>query len=140
MTLPTLTTIKASAKRLRQEAATRGDAMSHAEALEHLAHEHGHKDWNTFKAAIDRAEPEAWPTGAQVTGRYLSQGFRATVARSEEVRPGWTRLWLELDEAVDVVTFDSFSNMRKRITGVVGPAGTSAERTSDGTPHLILDL
>jgi hypothetical protein len=47
---------------------------------------------------------------------------------------------LDLDHPVDVVTFDSFSNLRKRIRGTVGPDGRSKEITSDGTPHLVLDL
>jgi len=29
-------------------------------------------------------------------------------------RPGWFRLAVDLVEAVDVLTFDSFSNFRKR--------------------------
>ena len=53
---------------------------------------------------------------------------------------GWTHLTLDLDAPVDVVTFDSFSNMRKRIRGVVGPKGHTAEKTSDGQPHLQIDL
>ena len=46
---------------------------------------------------------------------------------------------LDLDEAVDVVRFDSFSNLRKRIRVEVGPEGHSKERTSDGTPQIVLD-
>ena len=73
-------------------------------------------------------------------GCYLSQPFEATVVAVESLRPGWFRLTLDLDEAVDVVTFDGFSNFRKRIRGVIGPAGTTRERTSDGVPHLTLDI
>jgi Glyoxalase superfamily protein len=40
---------------------------------------------------------------------------------------------------VDVVTFDSFSNFRKRVWGVVGPLGESREKTSDGQPHLVIE-
>ena len=63
---------------------------------------------------------------------------------AERLRPGWFRLVLDLDAAVDVdvdvVRFDSFSNMRKRIRVEVGPEGHSKERTSDGTPQVALDL
>jgi hypothetical protein len=75
-----------------------------------------------------------------VTGRYLSQPFAATVLAADQFRPGWFRLVLDLDAAVDVVRFDSFSNLRKRIRVEVGPEGHSKERTSDGTPHVVLDL
>ncbi|MEM9585513.1 MAG: glyoxalase superfamily protein [Pseudomonadota bacterium] len=46
---------------------------------------------------------------------------------------------MDLDEAVDVVRFESFSNLRTQIRVEVGPAGHSKECTSDGTPHLELD-
>ena len=47
---------------------------------------------------------------------------------------------LELDQPVDVVTFDSFSNWRSRVTKVIGPDGRSFDTTSDGMPHLVLKL
>jgi hypothetical protein len=71
-----------------------------------------------------------------VRGRYLGQSFSAVILAVEMIRPGWFRLTLDLDEAIDVVTFDSFSNFRKRVTGVIGPAGTSREKTSNGQPQL----
>jgi hypothetical protein len=45
---------------------------------------------------------------------------------------------LDLDEAVDVVTFDSFSSFRKRVNGVIGKDGVSQARTSNGRPQLEL--
>jgi hypothetical protein len=83
--------------------------------------------------------PQGWTVGGRVTGRYLSQPFAATVLAADQFRPGWFRLVLDLDAAVDVVRFDSFSNLRKRIRVEVGPAGHSKERTSDGIPHVELD-
>jgi hypothetical protein len=47
---------------------------------------------------------------------------------------------LDLDQPVDVVTFDSFSNWRSRVTKVIGPDGRSFDATSDGIPHLVLKL
>ena len=41
--------------------------------------------------------------------------------------------------AVDVVTSTRFSNLRRRVTGVIGPQGFSQEKTSDGQPHLVID-
>ncbi|NKX43973.1 glyoxalase superfamily protein [Roseicyclus persicicus] len=137
--LPTLAEAKAAAKRLREERLAAGQPLAHGTALDIVAQAHGFRDWNAMAAAIHGNGPEGWQAGARVTGRYLSQPFSATVLAVEALRPGWVRLVLDLDEAVDVVTFASFSNFRKRVRVDVGPAGHSHERTSDGIPHLVLD-
>ncbi|PIL14305.1 hypothetical protein P775_26740 [Puniceibacterium antarcticum] len=51
-----------------------------------------------------------------------------------------TQISIQLDEPVDTVKFESFSNLRHHIRGVVGPDGHSPRQTSDGTPHLIIDM
>lgn len=56
------------------------------------------------------------------------------------LKPGWFRVTLHLDEAIDVVTSSGFSNFRTRIHGVVGPKGYTVERTSDGQAHLQIDM
>jgi len=137
--LPTVAEAKNMAKALRKRLADDGVVLGHSQALERIAKDHGFKDWNGFHAAIETDQSEAWGVGARVTGRYLSQPFAATVLSSQQLRPGWFRLVLDLDEAVDVVRFESFSNLRKQIRVEVGPAGHSKERTSDGIPHLELD-
>ena len=137
--LPTLFEAKNLAKALRKRLSEKGVVLGHSQALERIAQDHGFKDWNGFHAAIEADQSEAWGVGARVTGRYLSQPFAATILSSEQLRPGWFRLVLNLDEAVDVVRFDSFSNLRKQIRVEVGPAGHSKERTSDGRPHVELD-
>src|SRR6188472_587300 len=50
---------KQMAKRLRAELATRGISLSHSEALELVAHQHGARDWNTLAArpVPDEARP-----------------------------------------------------------------------------------
>ncbi len=75
----------------------------------------GFRDWNAFCATVGNRPPEAWMPGGRVKGQYLSQPFQATVVASKMLRPGWFRLELELDEPVDVVHFESFSNHRRRI-------------------------
>jgi hypothetical protein len=137
--LPPPARAKTQAKRLREQRSAEGHPISHAQALEQIAHSHGFRDWNALHAAIRDLAPEDWSVGGRLTGRYLSQPFAATVRSVEPMRPGWFRLVLDLDEAVDVVTFDSFSNLRKQIRVVVGPDGRSKERTSDGAPHVQLD-
>ncbi|MEL6838229.1 MAG: glyoxalase superfamily protein [Pseudomonadota bacterium] len=138
--LPTLVQAKSLAKNLRARLAAEGTPISHVQALERIAQGHGFRDWNALHAAIKDLPPFGWSIGGRLTGRYLLQPFAATVLSSEQVRPGWFRLELDLDEAVDVVRFESFSNRRKRIRVVLGPNGCSRERTSDGEPHVQLDL
>ncbi|MFC2966828.1 glyoxalase superfamily protein [Acidimangrovimonas pyrenivorans] len=138
--LPTVAEAKAQAKRLRAQLQAEGQEIGHSKALELVARQHGYRDWNTFHAALGNAPPEDWTPGGRVIGRYLGQPFIATVVAVKMTGAGWFRLELELDEAVDVVTFDSFSNFRKRIQGTVGPSGTSRERTSDGRPHLEIEI
>src|SRR5690606_21487282 len=131
---------KDQAKRLRAKLETDGTTISHSESLELIAHQHGYRDWNAFHAAIGNRYPVPWNVGDRVHGHYLSQPFEAVVLAVEQVRPEWFRLALDLDEAVDVVTFDSFSNFRKRVRGIIGPAGHSREKTSNGRPQLELEL
>ena len=138
--LPTLSEAKAKAKALRKRLTDEGTDLSHSQALERTAQEYGFRDWNGFRAAIEAHGPTAWVVGGRVTGRYLAQPFGATILSSEQSRPGWFCLVLDLDEAVDVVRFESFSNLRKQIRTEVGPLGHSKERTSNGTPHVELDL
>lgn len=129
---------KARARQLRADLAARGVAISHSEALEHVARAAGFADWNALFAAIGNRPPEAWAIGQQVRGAYLGQPFTGRILAAEATRPGWFRLTIDLDQAVDVVTFDSFSNFRKRIRATVGPLGESCEKTSDGQPHLVI--
>lgn len=138
--LPTTAEAKDHAKRLRAQLTEQGTIIGHANALELVAHQYGFRDWNAFYAAIGNRPPDGWMPSGRVRGSYLSQPFEATVIAVKMLRPGWYQLTLDLDEAVDVVTFDGFSNFRKRVKGVIGPAGTSRERISDGRPHLKIDV
>lgn len=135
--LPTRIQIKARVRRLRLQS---GNTLSQSQALEQVAHDAGFRDWNTLSAALGKSDVPHVRVGQNLTGRYLGHPFSATVLRADAVEPGWTRLELDLDTAIDVVRFDSFSAMRKRIRGTIGPRGTSREATSDGVPHLSIDL
>ena len=138
--LPTIAEAKTQAKRLREKLAADGTEISHSKALELVAQQHGLRDWNTLHAAIGNRPPEGFNAGGRVSGRYLGQPFHATIKAVHLLDGGWSRLELDLDKAVDVVSFESFSNFRKRIRATVGPTGTSQERTSAGVPHLALDI
>ncbi|SMR71782.1 hypothetical protein SAMN04488030_1116 [Aliiroseovarius halocynthiae] len=138
--LPSVMHAKDQAKRLRTKMLADGTEVGHARSLELVAHQHGFRDWNTMLAAIESSQKHGWAVGDRVTGTYLSQPFSAHIISVSALTPGWFKLGLQLEEEVDVVTSDSFSNFRKRVRGIVGPKGYSKEVTSDGKPHLQIDL
>ncbi|WP_179381707.1 glyoxalase superfamily protein [Jannaschia marina] len=137
---PSLIEAKEKAKQLRSKMSKSGSKIGHAQSLERVAHQHGFRDWNSMFAAIGKDRPMAWNVGDRVTGTYLSQRFSAHVTSVSALRPGWFKLVLQLEQAIDVVTSDAFSNQRRRIRGVVGPKAFSIERTSNGQPHLQIDV
>ena len=139
---PTLETLKDQARRLRASLAADGQTVGHGKSLELLAHQYGYRDWNTLRAAV-RNRPPTSPVvvGARVQGRYLGQSFRGDVIGVAVLSaPGRFRVVLHFDEPVDVVTFDSFSAFRQRVSCVIDRTGTTAEKTTDGRPHLQLYL
>lgn len=138
--LPGIAAAKAQARRLREKLEAEGTVIGHSQSLELIAHQLGFRDWNALHAAIGNRPPEPFVPGGRVRGHYLSQPFEGTVMAVAQIGEGWYQLELELDAPVDVVTFEGFANFRKRIRGVVGPSGTSRERTSDGRPHLEIEM
>lgn len=134
-----VTDYKAQAKRLRTRLRESGTEISHSEALEMIAAQHGARDWNTLSARALRNEPPVLAVGDRVSGRYLNQPFAGRILGLSMVNGGQTRITLHFDEAVDVVTFDSFSSFRQRVNAVIGKDGRSIRKTSDGMPHLVLD-
>ena len=138
-TLAPVAELKEQARRLRDRLRGKGTQITHGEALELIAHQNGARDWNTLRATADRARP-APAIGARVSGRYLGQAFAGTVkALSRLSQSDLLRVTLQFDDPVDVVTFDSFSAFRQRVTGVIGADGRSPRKTSDGVPQLIVD-
>lgn len=141
-TLPPLNDLKDQAKRLRVALNDRYRTTSHSDCLEILAAQHGYRDWNTLHAAVrSAAHPCPYSIGEAVRGRYLGQPFRATIlAVRRRSDPSLFRVTFDLDEPVDVVKFDSFSAFRKRITLTLGRTGRTLEKTSDGVPHMTLQM
>ena len=140
--LPALDALKDQARRLRKRFADDGQAIGHARALELIAAQYGFRDWNTLHAKVgNRAPFNPWMLGARVRGHYLGQPFDAEVrgVQALSAEPGRYRLTLHFDEPVDVVTFESFSAFRQRVSCTVDETGRSRERTSDGRPHLELE-
>lgn len=139
--MPSVDDLKAQAKRLRSQLAILNTPVSHSQSLELLAQQMGLHDWNTLQArasAISNHRPP-WAVGDFVRGRYLDQPCAGRILSLSAVAGGRYRMTLQLDEAVDVVTFDSFSSWRQRINATVGSNGRSVGRRSDGMPHLVLE-
>ncbi len=133
------TDAKAQARALKAEAAQRGTSISHGAALEHLAHAHGFRDWNTLSAALpETGGAPRWRTGDRISGIYLHQSFDGEILACERLAPDRTRLTIQFDQPVDVVRFSSFSSWRHRITCTIDGEGRSPARLSDGTPHVTL--
>ncbi len=136
--IPSLDQVKDQARALRAELARQGQEISHSAALELVAKAHGFHDWNTFHARAGNRMPPPAGLGDVVTGRYLGQEFLAEVIGVRQLSEGRYEVELQLDQPVDVVTFDSFSNYRSRIRKEIDAYGRSFDKTSDGVPHLEL--
>lgn len=141
-TLPSLDILKDQAKHLRALLAAAGNEIGHSKSLELIAAQYGYRDWNTLHAATgNRQSFDPWLLGARVKGRYLGQPFAGEIlsAQALTAKPGHYRLTLKFDAPVDVVTFESFSAFRQRVTATVDENGRTVERTSNGRPHLELE-
>lgn len=140
--LPGLDAVKDQARRLRQTLGASGTDVSHSRSLELVAAQYGYRDWNTLHAALGNRQPKGLSIGDRVTGRYLGQNFAGRIVSLAPLgdASGKTRIGLHFDAPVDVVTFDSFSAFRRRIHAVIDEAGRTVEKTSNGRPHLELDM
>jgi hypothetical protein len=128
---------KMRARELRVAQSKSGQQLSHSQALEQVAKELGYRNWNTAAALLSNYPDISIQVGDHVHGTYLKQPFTGRVLSVTEQGGGaYLRVTLDLDEAVDVVTFDSFSAFRKRINGQIDSKGDSPAKTSDGEPHL----
>ena len=142
-TYPSIDELKVQARRLRQAMIERGDDISHSAALELVAKQYGLRDWNTLSALA--AKPNAAPNapfavGTAIRGRYLNQPFTGKVLALSAKSGGLYKISIHFDEPVDVVTFESFSAFRQRINAQVDADGISPRKTSNGVPHLVLDI
>lgn len=137
--LPTRTALKAQAKRLRATLTAAGTPCSHAQALEAIAHQWGTRDWNTLSAKAPEAQVRGFHTGQRLSGLYLGHPFVGTVKAVRALASGQHGLTLRFDAPIDVVTSPQFSAFRRQVNCVVNAKGRSAQKTSDGQPHVVLD-
>jgi len=137
--LPSLDQLKRQAKALRQALDAAGRSVSHGEALELIARQHGARDWNTLHARAGNRPPPAFSLGQRVRGTYLGQPFTGEiVALASRDAGAFTELSVHFDAPVNVVRFAGFSNFRRRITATIARDGRSPACTSDGLPHLVI--
>ncbi|PYB77701.1 glyoxalase superfamily protein [Rhizobium wuzhouense] len=137
MTVKSIAEAKAQAKALRVTLAAEGTVVGHAKALELIAHRNGARDWNTLSAQLAKLAPPVFYLHQRVRGHYLGQAFKGEITAITSSESGHA-LSVCFDEPVDTVTFEGFSNMRRVARGVVDDRGHSAEKTSNGMPHLII--
>ena len=138
--LPSIDALKQQAKRLRAGLDEDGDFLTHSESLELIAKQYGFRDWNTLHAAVGNRPPlKRFQLGSRVKGRYLGQAFTAEIVAIRSMPPDHLRIVLQFDEPVDVVTFESFSAYRSRVSAVINTEGVTTEKTSDGAPQLIME-
>lgn len=137
MTIRNIAEAKAHAKSLRSALAADGTVLGHAQALELVARQNGARDWNTLSARLANAAPPPFHLQQRVQGRYLGQPFKGEITALSSSGTYYS-VTVRFDEPVDTVTFDSFSNMRRVVRGMVDLNGNSVRKTSNGTPHLIL--
>lgn len=136
-TIPSRDMLKSQAKRLRSDLAARGQTITHAQALETIAHQWGARDWNTLSAQAATHHP-GWAPGQRVTGRYLGHAFTGQVKASRQQANGYWALTLRFDAAIDVVASEHFSAFRRQVSATLTAEGVSPQKTSDGQPHMVL--
>lgn len=134
----TIDEAKAQAKALRAALHAQGSPISHAQALELIARQHGARDWNTLHARLAlRNVPPELALGDRVRGHYLGQPFSGRIIGLSGP-PSYRQIEIRFDQPVDVVQFESFSNLRHQIRATIDENGRSHRRTSDATPHLLV--
>jgi len=133
----TVASLKAEARVLRQDRAARGAPITQSSALEHVAREHGYRDWNTARASLPERYGTPADVGGRVSGTYLGQKFDGVVL-GLQLLPDLQhyKITVKFDEPIDVVTSELFSAFRQRVTAVIDLRGVSLASTSNGEPHM----
>lgn len=139
-TLPSIDVLKDEARILRRKKHARGVEISHSTALEHVAENYGYRDWNTLRAQAANHHVATYQLGDILAGQYLGKRFVGEITSVTSLPDTQFRVTFQFDEPVDVVEFDSFSNFRSRVTVVIDAGGQTQAKTSDGKPHMVLEL
>jgi hypothetical protein len=135
---PSIATLKAEARALREETVGSPRPMTHSAALEEVAHRHGYRDWNTARAALPERIPLPVQMGQRVKGTYLSQPFVGIVI-GMNILPDMQHyeITVRFTHPVNVSRSELMGPMyRRRVRATVDVHGVTAARTSDGEPHM----
>src|SRR5687768_10145783 len=137
---PSVLTLKAEAKALREELAKAGAPLTHSAALEEVARRHGYRDWNTAHAALPARIAVPVQVGQRVEGTYLSRPFKGLViAVALRAEGGPFEVTVKFDHPVDVSKLELLRPIyRQRVTATIDHRGISLSHTSDGEPHMRL--
>ncbi len=139
LSLPSRDALKAQAKRLRADLAAQDKTVSHAQALEMVAHQWGARDWNTLSAQLGTNRPtQGWHPGQRVSGWYLGHAFDGVIKTASQRAAGFWNVTVRFDAPVDVVASEKFSALRQQVSATLRADGRSPQKTSDGTPHMVL--
>lgn len=137
----TVDELKTQAKALRRSLAGEGHVISHSKSLETLANQFGYRDWNTLHAIAGNGTSVPYTLGEAVRGIYLGQAFEGEIVSlrklSKDNRYGLT---IKFDVPVDVVKFEGMTNFRSMVKVTLNDNGRSSEKTSDGQPHMALQM
>jgi hypothetical protein len=118
--MPNLTDVKAMAKALRAALAERGVTTTHSDCLDLVSRQHGHANWNTFRALIDRDGkapapqlPEGWIGAGSRPDRYRMgiDGQNAGTAVIESIADGEGFATL-----MQSIVADGFLGVKARLT------------------------
>lgn len=133
--------LKRQARSLRRSLENSGQELSHSRSLEIIAKQYGYYDWNTLHAALGNKAPTPLQLGQQVSGKYLGQNFSGEIIALRDIGGGQNyRVTLRFDEPVDVITFESWSSFRRQVNATVDRHGRTHEKTSNGLPHMQIEL
>lgn len=135
--LPSRDVLKAQAKRLRADMKSNGTELTHAAALETVAHQWGMRDWNTLSAKADVSATQ-WYPGQRASGRYLGHTFTGNIKAARLASSGFWSLTVRFDEAIDVVESQHFTSLRQQINTTINTRGESPQKTSNGQPHMMI--
>mgnify|MGYP005992917937 FL=1 len=79
--------------------------------------------------------------GQHIRGLYLGKPFAGKVIRVSDIGHGArTQLTVRFDAPVNISKFDSMVIERRQVSATVDRTGKTAERTSQGTPHMEITL
>lgn len=147
----TLSRTKSRAKRLRSYLATQDIAITHAQSLEAIAQEDGHRDWNTLSALLSaECEPARTTSedkhpasklplsiGDRVTGTYHGSAFTGVILGLETTGgSGVWRIKLHFDAPVEVGPGPNLRFTRQRVRMTIDADGMSVNMLGKRDGHL----